>query len=518
MEEYWELNIILPNAKNQKIVNEYLLMLKNNHRSKRSVISYRYRLQSFFREIEAPISALTMQHVEQWLIENLKVSNENTSKNYLSILRSFFNYCVENGFMVNQPIPYMQKESENKHWKLTITLPNEVNQKVVNEYLLMLKNEQWSTKSILGYRTLLQSFFKEVNVPFSALSMQDIEQWLTEHKKSCTKKTIIQYLCTFRSFFGYCVEMGSIEKQPIPYEWRGRNGDKHWKLNIQLANSENQEVINDYLMSLKTANYSKESMITYRSFLQKFFKEKKETYSSLTSNQIQQWFIQHEKGFKEWTLKNHLIVLSAFYNFCVNEEYVDQSPIKSRMFPRLLKSLPKYLDREEIAKVRGKSENSWLRNRCIFEFLISSGCRIGEVYRLDHSKVDLENRMAMVLGKGKKYRQIHFSEKCGILLEQYLEKRTDTDAALFVSTMKKVNRLSIVQMRRIIKQLGEDAELSGSLYPHRLRHTFATDMLTKGADLFFIADELGHKDINTTEIYANLPKQELISLYRKYMG
>jgi len=137
-----------------------------------------------------------------------------------------------------------------------------------------------------------------------------------------------------------CVEKGSIEKQPISYQWRGRNGDNYWKLIIQLVNNENQEVINDYLMSLKIANYSKESLITYRSFLQKFFKERKEAFSTLTSNQIQQWFIQYEKGFKEWTLKNHLTALSSFYNFCVEEGYVERSPIKSRMFPRLLKSLP----------------------------------------------------------------------------------------------------------------------------------------------------------------------------------
>lgn len=73
-------------------------------------------------------------------------------------------------------------------------------------------------------------------------------------------------------------------------------------------------------------------------------------------------------------------------------------------------------------------------------------------------------------------------------------------------------------MSGILRQLGKEADVTGSLHPHRLRHTFATGLLTKGADLLFIADELGHKDIHTTQIYANLPKQEMISMYHKYMG
>jgi site-specific recombinase XerC len=207
-------------------------------------------------------------------------------------------------------------------------------------------------------------------------------------------------------------------------------------------------------------------------------------YSALTSNQIQQWFIQHEKGFKEVTIKSHLTTLSAFYNFCVEEAYTEKSPIKSRMFPRLIKSIPKYLDKEEIAKVREKSENIWIRNRSIFEFLLSSGCRISELHGLDRSDVNLENRIiAMVLGKGKKYRQVHFSEKCAILLERYLETRTDANVALFVSSKKKVTRLSISQMLRILNELGEDDGIARSLHPHRLRHTFATELLSNSLQM-----------------------------------
>lgn len=405
-----------------------------------------------------------------------------------------------------------------EYWELKKPLPNEENHKVVNEYLLTLKIRHWNKKSIETYLFSLQSFFKDIEEPFFALKMQDIERWMKKKEEHRSQKSIRYVLCTLRSFFRYCVEKGLIEKQPIPDKREKGKGRNYWKLQIELTNKQNHKVINEYLMSLKIANYSKESIATYRYFLQKFFKEREELFSFLTSNEIQQWFIQHEKGFKEVTLSGHLTILSSFYNFCVEEGYVDKSPIKSRMFPRIIKPIPKYLDKEEIAKVRQIAENAWIRNRTIFEFLISSGCRISELYQLDRSKVDLENRIAMVFGKGKKYRQVHFSVKCAILLGLYLERRTDENAALFVSSRGKENRLSKGRIRDILKQFGQEAGIKGTLHPHRLRHTFATDMLSKGADLLFIADELGHTNITTTQIYANLPKQEMISLYRKYMG
>ncbi|MEQ6356890.1 tyrosine-type recombinase/integrase [Lysinibacillus sp. M3] len=96
--------------------------------------------------------------------------------------------------------------------------------------------------------------------------------------------------------------------------------------------------------------------------------------------------------------------------------------------------------------------------------------------------------------------------------------RKDDHPVLFISSKKNPTRLSIRRIEKILNRIGKRAELSGSLHPHRLRHTFATELLVKGADLLFIADELGHSDIETTKIYARFPKQEIISMYRRYMG
>lgn len=512
MEKYWELKKLLPNAENQKVIHEFLLSLKNANRSKRTIINYRTILQSFFKKMEVLYSSLPSNDIRQWLTEHQKDRKEKTIRNHIHVLRSFYNFCVEKGYMGKSPI---QEEGIN-YWELKIPLPNDENQKVIHAFLLTLKNANRSKKTIIGYRNNLQLFFKERENPFTTLTSHDTKQWLTAHQKDWKKTTIRNHLYFLRSFYNFCVEKGYMDKNPIHYQ--REKEDKYWELKVPIQNKENKERINEYLLSLYVANYSKHTINNYRYVFQTFFKDRKEVFSNLTSDDIQQWFNQHEKGLKEKTITFHLNALNSFYAFCVEEGYMEKSPMKKRWFPRLPKPVPNYLNKEEVAKVRKQCEKDILRNRVLVEFLLTSGCRVGEVHSLNRTDVDLENRTAMVVGKGEKIRQVHFSERCALLLERYLESRKDDDPALFVTSMGKQKRLSIRWMATILNRIGKGAGLSATLHPHRLRHTFATDLLEKGAELSFIGDELGHTHLKTTQIYANLPKQKIITLYRKYMG
>lgn len=294
------------------------------------------------------------------------------------------------------------------------------------------------------------------------------------------------------------------------------NMEKYWELKKRLPNKFNQEVINDFLLSLKLANRSEGTIVLYRRFLERFFGGMKHPFSSLASDAILQWFNDHNSGRKEVTLQCHFSVLNSFYTFCVQEDYLERSPMKSRWFPRLPQPIPKYLDKEDIAKTRHQSERTSLRNQAMVEFMLSSGCRVGELSQLNRGDVNLESRTARVVGKGKKIRDVHFTDKCAVLLERYLDTHLHDLPALFVSSTGK--RLGTRRIQYIVEGIGEGAGLSTKLHPHRLRHTFATELLAKGAELSFIGDELGHSNISTTQIYARLPKREIISLYRKFMG
>ncbi len=295
-----------------------------------------------------------------------------------------------------------------------------------------------------------------------------------------------------------------------------KTDQKYWEITKPMANASNQELLNEYLLHLKLQNHSEGTIIVYRLFLESFYGDRKEEISSITSDVIQEWFLAQQEKVKENTVRFRLSVLASFYTFCIEEEYMEQSPMKSRWNPKIPEAVPKYLDKEEIAKIRHESEKTSLRDQLLIEFLLVTGCRIGEIVDLQYNAINMMERTVHITGKGGKIRQIHFTDKCGVLLERYLKTHPKQSKGLFVN--KDGRQISKRRMQQIIEEIGKKAGISGKLHPHRLRHTFATDLLAKGADLGFIQDELGHSNIETTKIYARIPQREIVLQYRKYMG
>lgn len=512
VDRYWEVVTPIAHLENLKVINEFLLYLKNTNRGKRSIICYRGRLQIIFREMKVSFSSLTSNNIQEWFTNHPKDWKDSTIRNYKTALSSFFNFCVEKGYIEISPL---QKREAN-YWELRTRLPNPENQKVINEYLLYLKDLNRNESGILRIRKNLYTLFKEKKDSFSSHTIDDTKAWIEANQGRLQKHTIHDYLYYLRSFYQFCVEKGYMDENPIPFQ-RGEDV-RYWEVKIPLPNEENKERVNEYLLSLYVANYSKFTVRSYRDILQNFFKEQIEAYSAITSAEIQEWLIQLLNRCTEGTVTLRINALNSFYQFCVEEGYMEKSPMKKRWYPRLPHPIPKYLNRKEVAKVRQHIEKGNFRDRVLVEFLLSSGCRVGEVHRLNRSDVDLERRTAMVIGKGQKIRQINFSESCAVLVERYLESRKDQHPALFVTNHWNPRRLSTKWMGTILRRMGEGAELSTNLHPHRLRHTFATNLLEKGAELSFIGGELGHKNLKTTQRYANLPKQKIKVLYRRYMG
>ncbi|PSL40535.1 integrase/recombinase XerD [Salsuginibacillus halophilus] len=278
----------------------------------------------------------------------------------------------------------------------------------------------------------------------------------------------------------------------------------------------NKLILQKYYLHMELANRSEHTLESYKRVLDRFFSEVWIPIEDIQPEDVLEWLREHTQGKKETTISTWMSILSSFFMFCEAEEYIDQVPLKSRWRPRLPKPIPKYLDQNELARIQLQSEKSSLRNQILFEFLVTSGCRVGETCALNKTDVDLHTRTVQVKGKGSKIRTVHFSERCAILLEKYMDTLPEETPALFLN--RSGSRITRVGVHLILSHMGKKANLSGSLGPHRLRHTFATTLLSKGAELSFIAEELGHSNLDTTRVYARLPKDELVSMYRKYMG
>lgn len=292
---------------------------------------------------------------------------------------------------------------------------------------------------------------------------------------------------------------------------------KYWISTHEGIPINSKQILNEYLLSLKLENKAVATIIKYRRILEKFLRECPIPLEKLSSENVRKWLDVISVDKKPKTIDLILATLSSFFNYCLIEEYMENAVMKKCWRPQIPKSLPKYLDEFEYAQVKRSSEQLPIRDRAIILFLFSSGCRVSELSRLNIKDVKIEKGTAEVIGKGGKIRHIHFSEECALVLNDYLGTRTGIVAdPLFKN--KFGNRLLVGGIRQVLKKAGIKAGLSQSLHPHCCRHTFATRMLARGADLQFIADEMGHSDLNTTRVYARIPTEDMILKYQNIMG
>lgn len=290
--------------------------------------------------------------------------------------------------------------------------------------------------------------------------------------------------------------------------------ENYWVIKNEALNPNNVEISNDYLLSLKLAKKSEQTVDKYRRYHEKFWLDNPKNLEDIEPDEVHDWFNKNYGLMKATTYDFVFDVLSGFFKFCLNEGTLDKILIKKRWRRKLPYTIPKYLTPEELAKLKIQLDKMSLRDRALIIFLLSSGCRRGETAALNWEDIDLENRIAMVTGKGKKVREVFFSEEATVHLKAYLEQQPNQKGAVFLN--KHFERLRPLGLYQIVRKAGRKAGLAKGLFCHRCRHSFATYLLARGATLEFIAGALGHNDQNTTRIYSGVLSEDLNRLYIKY--
>jgi len=175
-----------------------------------------------------------------------------------------------------------------------------------------------------------------------------------------------------------------------------------------------------------------------------------------------------------------------------------------------------------VPKALTLDELEWLRDACVttrdhalVEFFFATGCRVGEVYRLNRHDLDGYRQAVIVLGKGNKEREVYLGSKARIWIQRYLTERQDTDPALFV-TERAPHRLSIHGIQHAFKRIAGRCGLAQKVHPHVLRHTLATTLLNQGAPLVAVQSILGHEKPETTQLYAVLSGEARHQAYQRY--
>lgn len=229
---------------------------------------------------------------------------------------------------------------------------------------------------------------------------------------------------------------------------------------------------------------------------------------------------------KKITQNYHLIALRSWLKFLVKRDIRTLSPEKIELPKAESRSL-KFLNSEQVERLLSMpsiSEINGLRDKAILEILFSTGLRVSELTRLNRDQMDFKRKEFGVIGKGGRARVVFLSERAITWLKRFLGKREDTYKPLFVRFSGKVDetkegekmRLTPRSIQRIVKKYVKKSRLSVDATVHTLRHSFATDLLTHGADLRSVQEMLGHKNIVTTQIYTHVTNAQLRQVHEKF--
>ncbi|MFH1833263.1 MAG: site-specific tyrosine recombinase/integron integrase [Candidatus Levyibacteriota bacterium] len=228
-----------------------------------------------------------------------------------------------------------------------------------------------------------------------------------------------------------------------------------------------------------------------------------------------------EKGMtlKRVTQNYYVIALRSFLRYLLKNDIKTLEPSKIDLPKTESRSL-KFLEREQIDRLVTSidtSKEEGIRDRAIFELLFSTGLRVSELVKLNHSQINLERREFGVIGKGGRARVVFVSDRAAEWLRRYLDERKDNFKPLFIRYSGRVieenngerMRLTARSVERIVKKYVRLARIPVDATVHTLRHSFATDLLTNGADLRSVQEMLGHKNISTTQIYTHITNKQL---------
>ena len=224
----------------------------------------------------------------------------------------------------------------------------------------------------------------------------------------------------------------------------------------------------------------------------------------------------------------HVIALRSFLRWLIKNDYEAMSPDKIDL-PKISDRQVKFLSGEQVDRLLNAPTLSTIngkRDKAIMEVLYSTGLRVSELISLDRDKIDLDRREFGILGKGGKARVVFLSSRAAGWVEKYIKNRKDRFKPLFIRHKGKVDpttkgekmRLTARSIQRMIKKYARKIKLPVDATPHILRHSFATDLLMAGADIRSVQEMLGHKNIQTTQIYTHVTHKHLRDIHSAFHG
>ncbi len=252
-----------------------------------------------------------------------------------------------------------------------------------------------------------------------------------------------------------------------------------------------------------------------------FLEKKHIKISGLTYPLFTSFLMEMRQTLSAASCARTMAAISTFLKFQLQEGVLKQHPLPDLESPRLEKNLPEVLSAKEVEALLSASDDSpaGIRDKAILELLYATGMRVSELAGLKTEDVNLNENLLRVKGKGNKERFIPFGEPAAQSVRKYLDvvrpfQGRPEISNLFLSRQKK--SLSRQSVWKVIRKAALAAGLSKNIYPHILRHSFATHLLEAGAGIRIVQELLGHQSLATTQIYTHLDRSRLKEIHTKY--
>lgn len=283
------------------------------------------------------------------------------------------------------------------------------------------------------------------------------------------------------------------------------------------GNSSEQNLVDLFLAAKRIEGCSEKSLKYYESTIMAMLDELHKEVKQIDTDDIRSYLTEYQarKKSSKVTIDNIRRILSSFFSWLEDEDYILKSPVRRIHKVKTGTNIKETYSDEALELMRDSCTE--LRDLAMIDMLASTGMRVGEMVLLNREDINFNERECVVFGKGDKERIVYFDARTKIHLQNYLQSRTDNDPALFVSLQAPHNRMSIGGIEVRLRQMGKRLGLS-KVHPHKFRRTLATMAIDKGMPIEQLQQLLGHKRIDTTLQYAMVKQSNVKIAHRKYIG
>lgn len=277
------------------------------------------------------------------------------------------------------------------------------------------------------------------------------------------------------------------------------------------------DLVESFITAKHIEGCSAKTLKYYRKTIEAMLADISKMAQQITTEDLRVYLTNYQvqRGASKVTIDNIRRILSSFFSWLEDEDFILKSPVRRIHKVKTAKVVKDTYTDEALELMRDNCTTT--RDLAIIDLLASSGMRVGEMVMLNREDIDFNERECVVIGKGNKERLVYFDARTKIHLQNYLNERTDTNPALFVSLKAPYERLMIGGVETRLRKMGKRLNLQ-KVHPHKFRRTLATSAIDKGMPIEQVQQLLGHQKIDTTMHYAMVKQQNVKLAHRKYIG